>query len=215
MKINRKEMRKIGLNEYNYEEFKNWYSNEYDKEIHKSLVEFYQFMKEGASMEEFSRLNNEIQEWGEYNSKVTESTEKVENYVVERLGEYLQSLNEYGYIYETKNLSIGDSSEFMDGDRRYSVNLATYRINIGDTLNDTSFADVKQKSTYNVIKQAIDGLIEKKIDELSISGKLGVFRKSVKVVFEDLLIKKISDENGHYNKDGHSEVVIRLGIAIS
>ena len=208
-------MRRIGINEDNFEEFKNWYSNEYNKEIHQSLDEFYQFMKAGASIEEFSRLTNEIHEWREYNSKAIQAAEKVEGYILERLGEYLQGLNEYRYIYETRNLSIGDSSVFVEGDRHYSVNLSSYSIDIGDILNDTSFVDVKQKTVYSTVKQAIDDSIDKKIEELSISGNLRVFKKRVKVVFDDLLIKKVSDENGHYDKNGHWEVIVRLGIAIS
>lgn len=210
MSVIQRKMRKMGIGEYNYEEFKRWYSDKYNGKMHDDLGEFLQFFKEAESeMESFLQINDVLKEWRSYNRKLTEDAETVEDYLHEKVGEYIQKLNEFGYIYETRDLVIGDSSTFHDREgESYSIQTTTWSIDIGHYLNDESFIDVKKKAVYNTVKEALVKLIDKEIKNSSVCGKLSLFEGSVKLVYEDLIIKKTSDDTGRYN------VIVRLGVKV-
>lgn len=210
MSVIQRKMRKMGIGEYNYEEFKKWYSDKYNGKMHDDLGEFLQFFKEAESeMESFLQINDVLKEWRSYNSKLIEDAETVEDYLSEMIGGYIKNLNEFGYIYEVRDLTIGDSSVFHDREgESYSIQTNVYAIAIDSILNDESFIDVKKKSIYNTVKKALDNLIDKEIKNSSVCGKLPLFEQSVKLVYEDLIIRKTSNDIG-----GH-EVIIRLGVKV-
>lgn len=139
-------MRKMGIGEYNYEEFKKWYSDKCNGKMHDDLGEFLQFFKEAESeMESFLQINDVLKEWRSYNSKLIEDAETVEDYLSEMLGGYIKNLNEFGYIYEVRDLTVGDSSVFHDREgESYSIQTNAYAVAIGSVLNDESFIDVKR-----------------------------------------------------------------------
>lgn len=58
------------------------------------------------------------------------------------------------------------------------------------------------------MKKALDSLIDKEIKNSSVCGKLSLFEGSVKLVYENLIIKKKLDDLSEH------EVAVRLGVKV-
>lgn len=204
-----KEMRKYGLHEESYHNFKEWYYKTYNRKIHDEYGELYKFIRhaEGSILEQ---ILDELDEWVKYNEKIYKDLVEIESYLDEKLNHRFQSLNEFGYIYEIRNLSIGDSSSFYDevSSETYSISTNTFAFDISLSLHGDSFMDVKKSSAYGIVVKSLNELIEKEIKKSNVSGNLAIFEKSVKIVFGDIFIQKTNNHPNSY------ALVLKMGIKV-
>ena len=203
MGVGKSLMSDLQISQGNYDKFHKWYCTKYGKEIYNNYEDFYHFLVRVADLETFHKVQDEIEEWRRYKSKTLKSVAAVEEHLLNWTYKYLQGLQDYGYIYYVRNLAIGDSSEFTDGENKYSVRAQVYKFNIGESLSSESSLDVKKRNIQRLFSESLANILEEKVAESSINGSLGLFKRSVKMVFEDLII--LETEDGH-------EVAVKLGI---
>lgn len=204
MSVKKEIIRDLRIIQGDYDKFRNWYFKEYGKETYDNYKDFHNYLTELSDLESFLRAQEEFEEWKKYRSQMLKTMEKIEEDLTSWMCDYIQRLQEYGYIYDARNMLIGDSPEFfVDQNKSYFVEVKTYELDIGEVLIGESAQDVKKKNARRKFSESMLKLLDAKIESTSVNGNLSLFKKSVKIVFDGLLIKETS--NGH-------KAVIRLGI---
>lgn len=190
--------RKYGLSHDKYQDFKDFYLEKYNRKTFNTLKELQDFIGTGVTKETLEMVES-IEEWSQYRHEKFAELELIESYLSEEMNKHLASLNKYGYIYDIKNLTQGDSS-FVDDE---NIEVKVFAQDISDCLEGNSILPVKKALSKDAIFDSLIDLINKEIFNLNIKSTLYSFEKSVKIVYDGLMLRV---------DEGKASAIIRIGI---
>lgn len=206
MRVEHKELRRMGIttNE-DCMNFRRYCLGKHDQHMPNDYDSFFKLINEVTSTD-FSAISTLLGEWQEREAKAIKAAEAIEDFLYNQTKSYFENLDEYGYVFEARNISRGDSSNFEVDDKLVKVTTKTHATDLGLIPQDNNTTGIKQSLSWNILRKAIDYIIDKEIEEAVITEQKHLSKKSVKIVFDNLLIRKT--ERGTY------AVVIRFGIKV-